>query len=69
MLHVALQGKLFTFMMDSRSEFSSDMNFFHRVVQNQLSRKSSQASHVMSTSASPMESRSELSNNINFFTV
>ena len=69
MLYVALQLKLFTFMMDCKSELSSDINFFHTVVQNQLSRKSFQDSHVMSTSASLMESTSEFTNDKNFVTV
>ena len=53
--------------MESRGKFYSDINFFHRVVQNQLSQKIPQASHVMSTPLSLMESRSELSSDINFF--
>ena len=65
-LYFALQVKLSEFMMEYSGEFYSDINFFHRVVQNQLSQKIPQASHVMSTPLSLMESRSELSSDIIF---
>ena len=54
-------------MMESKGESYSDINFFHRVVQHQLSQKIPQASHVMSTPLSLMESRSELSSDMNLF--
>ena len=61
-----LQVKLPQLMMESKGESYSDINFFHRVVQNQRSQKIPQASHVMSIPLSLMESRSELSSDINF---
>ena len=54
-------------MMQSKGKSYSDINFFHRVVQNQRSQKIPQASHVMSTPFSLVESKSELSSDINFF--
>ena len=66
-LYFALQVKLSELIMQSNDESYSDINFFHRVVQNQRSQKIPQASHVMSTPLSLVESRSELSSDINFF--
>ena len=65
-LYFALQVKLSEFM-EAGVEFYSDINIVHGVIQNQLSQKNPQVSHVMSTPLSLMDSRSELSSDMNLF--